>query len=72
MGARKRQGMLWAMVKPCGGAVQNGQQEEQKSETPELHINLQIHISSDSSADQINQILASMAKHIYRRDIKNE
>jgi hypothetical protein len=33
------------------GAVQNSQQEGQKSETPELHINLQIHISSDSSAD---------------------
>jgi glycine cleavage system regulatory protein len=54
------------------GAVQNGQQERQKSETPELHINLQIHISSDSSADQIDQIFASMSKHIYRRDIKNE
>jgi hypothetical protein len=35
-----------------GGTVQNAQQERQKSETPELHINLQIHISSDSSADQ--------------------
>jgi hypothetical protein len=54
------------------GAVQNSQQEGQKSETPELHINLQIHISSDSSADQIDQIFASMSKHIYRRDIKNE
>jgi hypothetical protein len=31
-----------------------------------------IHISSDSSADQIDQIFASMAKDIYRRDIKNE
>jgi hypothetical protein len=52
------------------GTVQNAQQEGQKFETPELHINLQIHISSE--ADQIDQIFASMAKHIYRRGIKNE
>jgi hypothetical protein len=47
------------------GTGQNAQPEGQKSETPELHINLQIHISSDSSPDQIDQIFASMAKHIY-------
>jgi hypothetical protein len=52
------------------GTVQNAQQEGQKFETPELHINLQIHISSE--ADQIDQIFACMAKHIYRRGIKNE
>ncbi|MBZ5636149.1 MAG: hypothetical protein LAO55_23720 [Acidobacteriia bacterium] len=34
---------------------------------PDLNINLQIHISADASADQIEQIFASMAKHIYRR-----
>jgi hypothetical protein len=47
------------------GTVQNAQPEGQKSETPELHINLEIHISSDSSPDQIDQIFASMAKHIH-------
>lgn len=31
---------------------------------PNLHINIQIHISADSSPDQIDQIFASMAKHL--------
>jgi hypothetical protein len=33
---------------------------------PEVNINLQIHISADASADQIEQIFASMAKHLYK------
>ncbi len=32
-----------------------------------LHIDIQIHISPDASSDQIDQIFASMAKHLYRR-----
>jgi hypothetical protein len=36
-------------------------------EVPEININLQIHISADSSPDQIDQIFASMSKHIYGR-----
>lgn len=35
---------------------------------PEVNINLQIHISADASSDQIDQIFASMSKHIYKRD----
>jgi hypothetical protein len=35
---------------------------------PGININLQVHISADSSSDQIDQIFASMAKHIYQRD----
>ncbi len=35
---------------------------------PNLHIDVQIHISSDSTADQIDQIFASMAKHLYKHD----
>lgn len=38
-----------------------------QSEGPDLNINVQIHISADASTDQIEQIFASMAKHIYRR-----
>ncbi len=34
---------------------------------PTLHIDVQIHISSDVSADQIDQIFASMAKHLYAK-----
>jgi hypothetical protein len=33
---------------------------------PVVHINLQIHISADASTDQIEQVFASMAKHIYK------
>lgn len=37
------------------------------NEGPDVSINLQIHISSDASPDQIEQIFAAMAKHIYKR-----
>lgn len=33
---------------------------------PDVSINLQIHISADASPDQIEQIFAAMAKHIYK------
>lgn len=35
--------------------------------TPSLHIDVQIHISADASAEQIDQVFASMAKHLYRK-----
>ncbi|MFN3160904.1 MAG: DUF5343 domain-containing protein [Rubinisphaera brasiliensis] len=35
---------------------------------PEVHIDIQIHISSEASAEQIDQMFASMAKHLYGRD----
>lgn len=38
-----------------------------KSASPSLHIDVQVHISSEASADQIDQIFASMAKHLYGR-----
>lgn len=34
--------------------------------TPSLHIDIQIHISSDASPEQIDHIFASMAKHLYQ------
>jgi hypothetical protein len=34
---------------------------------PGVHINLEVHISADSTPDQIDTIFASMAKHIYKR-----
>lgn len=34
---------------------------------PGLNINLEIHISSDATPDQIDKIFESMAKHIYRK-----
>ena len=38
------------------------------SPTPALHIDIQVHISSDADAAQIDQIFKSMATHIYQRD----
>lgn len=32
---------------------------------PTLHIDIQVHISPEASADQIEQVFASMAKHLY-------
>ena len=37
------------------------------SQNPSLHIDLQIHISPEASADQIDSIFASIAKHLYDR-----
>jgi hypothetical protein len=34
---------------------------------PELNINIQIHISSDASSDQIKSIFENMSKHLYNR-----
>ena len=47
----------------------NSHQEVEKDRTtnrfqPKLHIDVQIHISPDSSAEQIDAIFASMAKHL--------
>ena len=38
-----------------------------RNEGPDVSINLQIHISADASPDQIEQLFAAMAKHIYKR-----
>jgi hypothetical protein len=38
-----------------------------KSSAPSLHIDVQVHVSSEASAEQIDQIFASMAKHLYGR-----
>ena len=37
------------------------------SSSPSLHIDLQIHISPDASAEQIDKIFASMSKHLYNQ-----
>jgi len=35
---------------------------------PSVHIDVQIHIDPNASADQIDQIFASMARHLYGRE----
>ena len=39
-----------------------------KSQAPSLHIDVQVHISSEASAEQIDQVFSSMAKHLYGRN----
>lgn len=41
--------------------------EDRLQSSPEININLQIHISSDATPDQIDKIFESMAKHIYKK-----
>ena len=48
-------------VAPAPGPVST-----QHREGPGVHINLEVHISADSTPDQIDAIFASMAKHIYK------
>jgi hypothetical protein len=38
-----------------------------RSPDPSLHIDIQVHIPSDASPEQIDSIFASMANHLYRR-----
>jgi hypothetical protein len=45
---------------------QPSQSPQNVSNVPSLHIDIQIHIDSDASTDQIDQIFASMAKHLYK------
>lgn len=46
---------------------QSAQSIEQYSFLPKLHIDIQIHISADAKAAQIDQIFKSMAEHLYNR-----
>lgn len=36
-------------------------------ELPSLHIDIQVHIAADAKLEQIDQVFASMAKHLYGR-----
>lgn len=41
--------------------------DTQSPSVPSFHINIEIHISADSSTEQIDNIFESMAKHLYSR-----
>jgi len=43
----------------------NGQEVQTRASVPALHIDIQIHIDSTASAEQIDQVFASMARHLY-------
>ncbi len=42
-------------------------QSRQQSDLPSLNVNIQVHISSDATPDQIEKIFEAMGKHIYNR-----
>lgn len=46
-------------------APQTPTESERSTLGPALHIDIQIHISPESSADQIDKIFASMSKYLY-------
>ena len=59
---KKKAARAGAKAKP------QGRMERQSGDdAPGVHINVQIHVSSDATPDQIDKIFESMAKHIYRK-----
>ena len=64
---KKKAAAKKAATKPKNGGV--SKRDETKDQPrriePALNINVQIHISSDASSDQIDQIFKSMAEHLY-------
>ncbi|WP_181434923.1 MULTISPECIES: DUF5343 domain-containing protein [unclassified Curtobacterium] len=46
---------------------ERGLRQQQPNGTPTIHVDLQIHISADTSDSQIDSIFQSMAKHLYGR-----
>lgn len=50
-------------------SLQVQENSKKYSAGPDLNINIQIHISSDASADQIKNIFENMAKYVYKNQI---
>lgn len=47
-------------------SVAKSEETNSNQRGPDININLQIHISSDATPDQIDKIFESMSKHIYK------
>ncbi len=45
-------------------------QSQVREQMPKVHVDLHIHISGDARLEQIDQIFASMAKHLYNKGSK--
>jgi hypothetical protein len=52
---------------PVASAMHETSRQIQAQGGPALHIDIQIHISPESSTEQIEKIFESMAKHLYGR-----
>ena len=53
---------------PVTAPVGESRKADLEAKRPALHIDIQVHIDPTSSAEQIDQIFASMAKHLYGND----
>nr|WP_256464725.1 MULTISPECIES: DUF5343 domain-containing protein [unclassified Bradyrhizobium] len=58
-------GPLHAPAAPSMAPALPGQNSGSSLPHPAVHIDIQIHISPDSSSEQIDKIFESMAKHLY-------
>jgi hypothetical protein len=58
-------GPLHTPVAPSMAPVLPSQHSGSSQRHPAVHIDIQIHISPESSSDQIDKIFESMAKHLY-------
>jgi len=54
-----------AQAQPQGASRDLGQAEGAGGGRPSLHIDVQVHIPTDASAEQIDRIFESMARHLY-------
>jgi len=65
-----RQPTVSRVIKPRPVAAEDFVSQEQLASAtqlaPSLNFNIQVHISPDASADQIDQIFASIAKHLQK------
>ena len=56
---------------PTTGPVRDPLVREERlshARTPDVHIDIQVHIDPAATADQIDQIFASMARHLYGKE----
>jgi hypothetical protein len=66
--SEKNQQVIKNSVSPPAQNASSGTAgKDVSSNFPGVSINLQIHISSDATPDQIDKIFESMAKHIYKK-----
>jgi len=68
---KKLPGERGATPKPATVPALEPDSRQDPRTQPDIRINLQIHISADASADQIDEIFASIARHIYDKTIKS-
>lgn len=56
-----------ATITPDPANAQLPPAQQSGDDGPSLHIDIQVHISPDSTPDQIDKIFESMAKHLYKK-----